>query len=167
MNRIVLMIARPPPLRQSAIPGRTESVAKARKSGYEYAVNCSFHVASPPPKALLLYDGDCEFCASWVRRWRRTTGDRIDYLPFQDPCVAAQFPELPAARLDSSVQLIQQDGTVCGGAEAVFRVLSFTPRRRWLLNRYQHSRVFARLSEWGYRCVAGNRRFFSILTRFV
>ena len=128
-------------------------------------VRSTIEVASPPAKALMIYDGDCNFCKLWVHRWQHTTGDHLDYLPFQDPCVAARFPEVPRGQFETAVQLIEIDGRVYGGAEAVFRALAHNPHGDWLLDGYEHSHVFARVTEWGYRLVARHRGFFSALTR--
>jgi len=73
----------------------------------------------------MIYDGDCNFCKFWIVRWRETTGDRVEYIESQDPRVAEQFPELPRERFETSVQLIEPDGRVCSGAEAVFRALRY------------------------------------------
>ncbi len=64
----------------------------------------------------MIYDGDCRFCSLWVRRWQQATGDEVDYLPSQDPRVAAQVPELPREQFDAAVQLVEPEGTVFGGA---------------------------------------------------
>jgi predicted DCC family thiol-disulfide oxidoreductase YuxK len=127
-------------------------------------VKSILRVASPPAKALMIYDGDCNFCSRWIRRWQHTTDDHLDYLPFQDPRVAARFPEVPRGRLETAVQLIETDGCVYGGAEAVFRALAHKPRSGWLLNWYEGSPVFARATEWGYRLVARHRGFFSVFS---
>jgi lipase maturation factor 1 len=124
-------------------------------------------VASPPAKALMIYDGDCNFCKLWIHRWQLTTGDRFDFLPFQDPSVATRFPEVPRGQFESAVQLVEPDGTVYGGAEAVFRALAYNPHEGWLLDWYEHSSVFAHITEWGYRLVARHRTLFSALTRLV
>jgi lipase maturation factor 1 len=113
----------------------------------------------------MIYDGDCNFCSLWVHRWQQTTRDHLDYLPFQDPCVAARFPEVPRGQFEIAVGLIQTDGTVYGGAEAVFRALASHPHQGWLFDCYERSPVFARATEWGYRLVARHRRLFSALTR--
>lgn len=115
----------------------------------------------------MVYDGDCNFCTCWIHRWKRITGDRVDYLSYQDPQVAAQFPELPITRFEHAVQLITPDGNVYEAAEAVFRSLAFNPHRAWLFNWYSHSPMFARISESSYRLVAGHRKFFSWLTRLL
>lgn len=113
----------------------------------------------------MVYDGDCNFCSLWIRRWQQTTGDHLDYLPFQDPSVAARFPEVSRGQFETAVQLVEPDGCVYGGAEAVFRALAQNPHEGWLLDWHEHSPVFAHASEWGYRMVARHRRFFSALTR--
>jgi lipase maturation factor 1 len=122
-------------------------------------------VASPPAKAVLIYDGECNFCSLWIHRWRTATGDLLEYLPFQNPTVAGRFPEMPRVQCERSVQLVQPDGAVYGGAEAVFRALALNPQERWLLDWYEHSPLFARSTEWCYGLVARHRAFFSTLTR--
>jgi lipase maturation factor 1 len=122
-------------------------------------------VASPPPKAVMIYDGDCKFCSLWIHRWQQLTGDSLDYLPFQDPSVAVRFPEVPRDQSMTAVQLVEPDGLVYAGAEAVFRALGHQPHERWLREWYEHSPVFTHVTEWGYRLVARNRGFFSALTR--
>jgi lipase maturation factor 1 len=123
-------------------------------------------VATPPPKPLLVFDGDCNFCTLWVRRWQQMTGDLVDYLPSQAAGIAAQFPEIPPERFQSSVQLVETDGTVYSGAEAVFRTLAKNPERQWPLDAFENSPALARITEGAYGFVAGHRTFFSRLTRW-
>lgn len=115
----------------------------------------------------MVFDGDCNFCAIWIRRWRHTTGNRVDYLPFQDTSVTARFPEIPRERFETAVHLIEPDGAVYSGAEAAFRALGCNPREQWLLDWYNHSVFFARSSERAYRFVATHRTLFSKLTRWL
>ncbi|HTX23006.1 MAG TPA: lipase maturation factor family protein [Candidatus Aquilonibacter sp.] len=130
-------------------------------------MSSGIRVATPPPKPLMVFDGDCNFCAVWIRRWRQITGNAVDYLPFQDPQIAARFPEIPRERFQSSVQLIEPDGTVYSGAEAVFRALAKNPRWRWPLGIYESSPALARFTERAYRFVAGHRTMFSFVTRML
>lgn len=122
-------------------------------------------VAKPPPKPLLVWDGECHFCGLWIRRWRQLTGDGVEYLPSQDPRIAGQFPEIPRAEFDKSVQLISHDGTVCSAAEAVFRSLAHNRWWKWPLQCYQSYPWFAVVTERAYRFVAEHRPMFSLLTR--
>lgn len=104
---------------------------------------------------LLIYDGDCAFCRRWIARWRKITGDRVAYAPYQE--VADQFPEIPRERFHESVHLIERDGRWSRGAEAVFRSLSHAPGYGVWLWLYRHFPGFAVTSEWGYRLVARSR----------
>lgn len=124
-------------------------------------------VATPPSKPLLVYDGDCKFCALWIRRWRQLTGDAVDYLPSQDPQIGARFPEIPREQFEKSVQLIEPAGEVHSGAEAVFRALARNPKWQWPLNFYESSPAFAKFTEGAYRLVANHRTAFSLATRFL
>jgi len=114
----------------------------------------------------MVFDGDCNFCTLWIRRWQQMTGNRVDYLPAQNPRIATQFPEIPREQFDTAVQLIEPDGSVYAGAEAVFRTLAHTPNRQWLLSAYENSSAFADITEWAYHLVAENRKYFSLLTRW-
>jgi lipase maturation factor 1 len=122
-------------------------------------------VASRPPKPLMVFDGECHFCGLWIKRWRQTTGDAIDYFPFQDPTIARGFPELPREKFETAVHLIEPDGSVYHGAEAAFRALAKNPASKFALDWYEASPFFARSTEAFYRFVAKNRPLFSWLTR--
>jgi len=128
-------------------------------------VNETHRVAVPPVKPLLVYDGDCRFCTLWIKRWQQTTGEHVDYLPFQDASVGERFPEIPRAQFEKAVQLIETDGRVFSGAEAALRARSKNPARQWLLRCYERSPLFARVAERSYRFVAEHRKSFSTLTR--
>ena len=112
-------------------------------------------------KPLLVYDNECEFCRYWVAQWQHITGVRVEYVPYQE--VAAQFPEISLSTFQSSVQYISENGDIYPGAEAVFRALN----NRVLLWCYDKLIVFKVLSESIYRFIAGNRWFFSTLTRWL
>lgn len=121
------------------------------------------HVASPPAKPLLVFDGDCGFCRYWIERWRRETVDAIDYQPYQDPHVADRFPELPLERFARAVQLIEPDGSVSEGAHAVSRALAHAGRAAPLWC-YGHVPGFASVTARIYRLIADHRSFASRLT---
>jgi predicted DCC family thiol-disulfide oxidoreductase YuxK len=123
-------------------------------------------VAKPPPKPLMVFDGDCNFCKLWIRRWQQMTGDAVDYLPSQDANIAKQFPEIPPEQFETSVQLIETDGAVFSGAEAVFRTLAKEPKWQWVLRAYEKIPAAAPITERAYQFVADHRTFFSRLTRW-
>jgi predicted DCC family thiol-disulfide oxidoreductase YuxK len=125
-------------------------------------------VPNPPSTPLLVFDGDCGFCRSWIARWRRMTTERVAYEPYQK--AAARFPTLPRGRFRHAVQLILPNGDVSEGAEAVLRTLTLGPHpsrhQRWL-QIYQASPGAAAVSEWAYQWIAGHRPLLTRLTRFL
>ncbi len=136
-----------------------------RGGGNSISVKPVLQVASSPVKPLMIFDGDCRFCAFWIRRWERLTGDQMEYLPFQDERIATSFPEIPAAQFSEAVQLVEPGGKVFAGAAAVFRSLAYNPHYHWLLDWYENSAGFARFADVAYAFVARHRTFFSFLTR--
>jgi len=113
----------------------------------------------------MIYDGECEFCREWIERWRRITGDRVAYLPFQQ--VAARHPEIPIERFRASVHLLEPDGRWSRGAEAVFRSLAWAPGHRGGRWAYDHVPGFGAVTEAAYRVVAAHRPFFHRVSRLL
>ena len=71
------------------------------------------------PVPSLLLDGDCGFCRYWVNRWKARSGDRIEFLPYQE--ASDRFPFLREKDLAEAVHPVEVDGSVLLGAAAVFR----------------------------------------------
>ena len=105
-------------------------------------------------KPLLVYDNDCDFCRYWIAQWQHVTGDRIDYVPYQE--VASEFPDIPLSAFESSVQLILENGVVLSGAEAVLHALN----NGLLLWCYYHLSGFGTVAEAVYRFIAQHRSVF-------
>lgn len=125
----------------------------------------AMRVTSPPAKPVMIYDGDCLFCRYWIERWRSLTGDRIDYLPYQDPRVAGWFPEIPLEAFTHAVQLVEPDGRITSAAEAVLRALAYVPGRRWPLWTYERVPGVRPITEATYRVVARHRSALAKLMR--
>jgi predicted DCC family thiol-disulfide oxidoreductase YuxK len=122
-------------------------------------------VERPPERPLVIYDGDCGFCRTWIARWRERTGDGVDYEPSQE--VASRFPEIPAEAFSRSVQLVLPDGRVSSGAEAVARMLALPRGPGIFLWIYRHVPGAGRASELAYRAIADHRDAASALTRLL
>ncbi|MFQ5671275.1 MAG: lipase maturation factor family protein [Acidobacteriota bacterium] len=120
---------------------------------------------SPTGKPFLIYDGECGFCRHWVARWRRLTEGSFDDAPYQK--VAGWFPDISPERFAETVHLVEPDGRVTTGAEAVFRSLASRPLLRGLLAAYRLLPGFAGASEALYRRIAARRAGFSRLTRWL
>jgi predicted DCC family thiol-disulfide oxidoreductase YuxK len=122
-------------------------------------------VANPPPKPLLIWDGECHFCRRWIERWREITADQVDYETSQQ--VGDRFPEISRAQFERSVVLVETNGAVFTGAEAVFRSLRCRSSKRWLAWSYYHVPGFAPITDAAYKFVAANRGFASLMTRLL
>ena len=122
-----------------------------------------FRVSNPPPKPLLIWDGDCRFCELWIERWRAATRGKFDDAPSQQ--VSARYPEVPADVFNHAVVYIDETGSVFTGAEAIVRALRVRFPHRTLAWAYDKVPGFAPLSEFFYRRVARNRRTASAITR--
>jgi predicted DCC family thiol-disulfide oxidoreductase YuxK len=122
----------------------------------------SQHVRSKP---LMVFDGDCRFCRLWIARWQSYTGDRVDYAPYQE--IHEQLPQIPLEHFKTSVQLIEPDGKISSGADAVFRTLSYAPSKGWALWLYNHLPGFAPITESFYKLVATHRNVALWMTHFL
>jgi predicted DCC family thiol-disulfide oxidoreductase YuxK len=133
---------------------------------HEPPTRTTTRVAEPPSgRPVLVFDGDCGFCRWWIARWRRATAGKVEYAPYQE--AAARFPEIPLEAFRRSVQLVEPDGRVTSGAEAVFRALAAAPGRGGPLWIYRQAPGAASAAEAFYRLVAANRPAFSKLTRWL
>ena len=115
-----------------------------------------------PSKPTLVWDGECHFCRRWIERWKEITGDTVEYETSQN--LGERFPEIPREEFERSVILIEADGSVRRGADAVFRSLQCRRSKRWLSWSYEHVPGFAALSEGFYTIIASNRQTASRIT---
>ena len=111
-------------------------------------------------RPLLVFDGDCGFCRTWVARWHRLARGRVDVAPSQE--VAHRFPHVPTEQYDLSVVLVEPDGTTTFAAEALLRTLALggTTSPSWC---YRYVPGAAFLLEVAYRWVAEHRGMLSRL----
>ena len=122
-------------------------------------------VANPPPKPLMIWDGECHFCRRWIERWREITAGEVEYAPYQE--IAERFPEIPREQFQNSVVYIDKTGQVFVAAEAVYQSLRCRRSKKWLWWSYQHIPGFAAVSEFGYNVIARHRGFASAITRLL
>jgi lipase maturation factor 1 len=122
-------------------------------------------VSSPPPKPLLIWDGECYFCKRWIERWSEITAGKVDYATYQE--AAARFPEIPVEQFKSAVAFIEPDGDTFFAAEAVYRSLRYRSSRKWLGWSYDHVPGFAGISETVYKFIARHRGLGSAVTRLL
>ncbi|MDE3000163.1 MAG: lipase maturation factor family protein [Gemmatimonadota bacterium] len=115
---------------------------------------------------MLVYDGNCGFCARWVDRIRAAAGDRVSYAPSQE--VGHRFPQISPEQFENAVQWIGPDGEVYSGARAALFALAFTgPAGKLLWWAYSRLPWFAGAAEAAYRFVAHNRKTASTVSRWL
>jgi predicted DCC family thiol-disulfide oxidoreductase YuxK len=124
-----------------------------------------FRVSNPPPKPLMIWDGECHFCKRWIERWREITAGKVDYATYQE--AAHQFPEIPVEQFKRAVALIEPDGETFFAAEAVYRSLRYRSSRKWLAWSYYHIPGLAAISETAYKLIARHRGLASSATRLL
>ena len=95
----------------------------------------------------MIYDGDCQFCRLWIERWREITAARSTTSHSRSR--RAISGSSARASFEHAVQLIETDGRVFSGAEAVYRSLGQGDADRWLTWCYDHVPGFAAISETG------------------
>ncbi|MDQ6759261.1 MAG: lipase maturation factor family protein, partial [Acidobacteriota bacterium] len=105
-----------------------------------------------PERPLVLFDGNCGFCSTWIDYFQALTGTRVDYAPTEE--IAPK-----------SVRIRLPDGQDFSGARAVVEMLRYAPGFGWLARLYGSVPLFAAVSEWAYRLVADHRPFFDQFTR--
>lgn len=110
-----------------------------------------------PGADIVLYDGACNFCRAGVRRltWWDCQG-HLAYVPIGDPRIAERWPDLPVERLHKEMCIVDPQGRMHWGAEAVRR-LSLRLRRLWWLAPLIHLPGSMLLWRPAYGLVARNR----------
>ncbi len=122
-------------------------------------------VSNPPPKPLMIWDGECHFCKRWIERWREITAGEVEYVTYQE--AANRFPEIPIEQFKRAVAFIEPDGKAFFAAEAVYRWLCYRSSRRWLAWSYDRVPGFAAVSELVYKFIARHRGVGSAVTRLL
>lgn len=105
----------------------------------------------------MVFDGACGFCRYWLVKWKKVSGDRYDYEPFQT--AAERFQDIPKVNFQKAVQLIFPNGEVYSGAAVAYYPYYESGKITFLYRWYRGSTLFEKLSDWLYRRVAKNRNF--------
>jgi hypothetical protein len=86
----------------------------------------------------------------------------VDTAPYQE--AGARFPEIPVAHFQRAVQLVEPDGEVSSGADAIFRAFALGGHPA-ILSLYNRSSLFAKTTNAAYGWVASHRVTASRITR--
>lgn len=108
-------------------------------------------------QAVVIYDGQCEFCRAQAHRLARGSRD-ISLRSFHDEGVLDDYPSLTFAMCMESMKLVEPDGRVFDGAEAVVRAIAIRHR---FIGRIPRVLYYApgvrRVADHTYAWIAKNR----------
>lgn len=114
-------------------------------------------------RPVIIWDGECEFCGEWIRRWERITSKNVEYIPFGH--LQGLFPETLHSLFERAVVLIEPSGRVLSGADAIFHILEMSAGKRNLISFLRRLPGFLQLSRLTYRFVASHRGQISFVSR--
>lgn len=115
-------------------------------------------------RPILLYDGDCGICRTWVVYWQALTGECVVYRPYQQAGDA--FPMIAREKLAKAIYFIEPNGEISSGAAATFRVLRAGGRGFWNFL-YRYLPGFAPISEMAYDFFAQRRGLLALVTHLL
>lgn len=105
---------------------------------------------------LLIWDGTCGFCKYWTTRWKKLSGDKVTYVPYQE--VANRFANISVDQFRKAVHLIEPDGSIYLGAAAALRTIAYgSPRRQFLYRWYESYPWLKSILDRAYVWVADHR----------
>ena len=86
-------------------------------------------MTTPPGHDVILFDGHCRLCSAGARKLERLLGSRgTELRSFREEGALSAFPGVSYERCEKAMQLVQANGRVVEGAEAIVRALG---RRVW------------------------------------
>src|SRR5438067_4333289 len=112
---------------QASVPDANATLQRATLESFLEAMKSQKkeHVANPSlDRPVMIYDGFCNFCRFWIGRWHERTDNKIHYRRSQQ--VATRFPEIPRMEFERAVQLVEPNGKITSGADAIFRALELS-----------------------------------------
>jgi predicted DCC family thiol-disulfide oxidoreductase YuxK len=115
-------------------------------------------------RPVLFYDGDCRFCRASARVVAALDGKHsIAILPFDDPAAEPLLAAVPEARRGGSMHLVQPDGWVLSGGDALIELSRLLPGGEILASAAWRNDLLRKAFASGYRFVAEHRAQFSHL----
>lgn len=112
---------------------------------------------APPGRHVVLYDGDCPFCSSQIRRLLALAKrGALEALSIRDPSIPERFPGLSAEALAREMHLVLPDGRVVAGFEAAVRAVATRPFPGALAYLY-YVPGLRQLFDFAYAAIARNR----------
>lgn len=109
-----------------------------------------------PDADVLIFDGECSFCSSQVRKISRWSNGRMAFISLHDPQVGKLYPDLTQEMLMKEMYLVSARGKRYSGA-GVLRYLSSRLPRLWILAPLLHIPGSLGFWQWCYSQIAKRR----------
>jgi predicted DCC family thiol-disulfide oxidoreductase YuxK len=111
---------------------------------------------TPPGHDVILFDGHCRLCRGAAKQLEHLLGGSGSELrSFREEGVLAAFPGISLERCERAMQLVQADGRVFEGAEAIVQALGRGRIGRLLFVYYVPG--LRQVADWLYRLIARYR----------
>ena len=85
---------------------------------------------------MFIYDGECGFCKKCVRRWKRRTGDRVAFRPYQE--ALNDFDHIAPDAFEDSPHFIDENNQVFTGGQSIVELFARGRGRAWHKWVYMH-----------------------------
>ena len=109
-------------------------------------------------KATIVYDGECPFCIKQVKSIQDMDhNDCFDYVPRQAPELVTCFPTLKEMDFEEGMRLVDPNGCIYVGADAVYQIARRLPKARLIAWLYCIP-VCKQIAQILYRWIAVNRK---------
>ena len=90
-------------------------------------------ITTPPGKYVILYDGLCRFCTRQSRRLLSLARPGlVEAVSFQEAGALDRFPGITHDACMKAMHLVEPDGQVSQGPEAIVRAIATRPIFRWI-----------------------------------
>jgi predicted DCC family thiol-disulfide oxidoreductase YuxK len=116
-------------------------------------------------RPVLFYDGDCRFCRASARMVAALDRkNSLAILPFDDPLAESLLASVPASVRGGSMHIVQPDGWVISGGDALIELSRVLPGGEILASAAWRNDFLRHIFAGGYRFVADHRGQFSHIT---
>lgn len=105
----------------------------------------------------MVYDGQCGFCKYWIIKWKKISGNQINYQAYQR--VHEQFKDIEVSHFREAVRLIDTNGEIYNGPDAAFRTFYLKGRFGFLHRWYSKSQIVRKAFNRIYQWIADHRNF--------
>ncbi len=106
-------------------------------------------------KPVFIYDGECGFCKKCARRWKKRTGDRVVFRPFQE--AAKDFDQITLDTFRASPHFIDENGQVFVAGQSIVELLARGRGLAWHKWVYIHIPFANRFVEYLYKKISSCR----------